>query len=106
MGRTRGPIFYLLQAPNRRVVVGNLPGMPPVEGVVDFVPQTDTPEPEAEPSKLTGFGLTLSDTVTARRAGREFLSHYDAELKANRIEYREHEPAIEDFKHQAESATP
>ncbi|HYR67457.1 MAG TPA: hypothetical protein VEP47_15060, partial [Reyranella sp.] len=27
--RTRGPIFYLLQAPNRRVVVGNLPGMPP-----------------------------------------------------------------------------
>jgi len=45
----------------RRVVVGNLPGMPPVDGVVDFVPQTNTPEPEAEPSKLTGFGLTLSD---------------------------------------------
>ena len=59
--RTRGPIFYLLQAPNRRVVVGNLPGMPPVNGVVDFVPQTDTPEPEAPPSKLTGFGLTLPD---------------------------------------------
>ena len=60
--RTRGPIFYLLQAPNRRVVVGNLPGMPPVNGVVDFVPQTDTPEPEADaPPKLTGFGLTLSD---------------------------------------------
>ena len=38
--RTRGPIFYLLQAPNRRVVVGNLPGMPPIEGVVDFVPKT------------------------------------------------------------------
>ena len=59
--RTRGPIFYLLQAPNRRVVVGNLPGMPPVDGVVDFVPQTDTPEPEAPPSRLTGFGITLSD---------------------------------------------
>jgi signal transduction histidine kinase len=59
--RTRGPIFYLLQAPNRRVVVGNLPGMPPVEGVVDFVPQNDAPEPDAEPSKLTGFGLTLPD---------------------------------------------
>ena len=59
--RTRGPIFYLLQAPTRRVVVGNLPGMPPVNGVVDFVPQTDTPEPEAPPSKLTGFGLTLPD---------------------------------------------
>jgi hypothetical protein len=46
------------------------------------------------------------DTATARRASREFLSHYDAEVKANRIEYREHEPAIEDFKRQAESATP
>lgn len=59
--RTRGPIFYLLQAPNRRVVVGNLPGMPPVDGVVDFVPRPDVPEPDAEPSKLTGFGLTLPD---------------------------------------------
>ena len=46
------------------------------------------------------------DTATARLAGREFLSHYAAELKANRIEYREHEPAIQDFKRQAESATP
>ena len=61
--RTRGPIFYLLQAPNGRVVVGNLPGMPPVNGVVDFVPKPDTPAPEAdgERTKLTGFGLTLSD---------------------------------------------
>jgi signal transduction histidine kinase len=59
--RTRGPIFYLLQAPNRRVVVGNLPGMPPVDGVVDFVPQTESPEPDIQPSKLTGFGLTLPD---------------------------------------------
>ncbi|CAN5917625.1 ATP-binding protein [soil metagenome] len=63
--RTRGPIFYLLQAPNRRVVVGNLPGMPPVNGVVDFVPENDAPAPDAnadaERAKLTGFGLTLSD---------------------------------------------
>jgi signal transduction histidine kinase len=59
--RTRGPIFYLLQAPDRRVVVGNLPGMPPVDGVVDFVPRGDTPEPELQSSKLTGFGLTLPD---------------------------------------------
>src|SRR5262249_18441449 len=27
--RTRGPIFYLLQAPGGRVVVGNLPRTPP-----------------------------------------------------------------------------
>ncbi len=59
--RTRGPIFYLLQAPNRRVVVGNLPGMPPVNGVIDFVPAPDTVEAENERPKLTGYGLTLSD---------------------------------------------
>lgn len=63
--RTKGPIFYLLQAPNRRVVVGNLPGMPPVNGAVDFEPQADQPEIETDRSgerpKLTGFGLTLSD---------------------------------------------
>lgn len=61
--RTKGPIFYLLQAPSRRVVVGNLPGMPPVNGAVDFEP--DQPEPDAERPgerpKLTGFGLTLPD---------------------------------------------
>lgn len=61
--RTRGPIFYLLQAPNGRVVVGNLPGMPPVNGVIDFVPQSDAPAPDADGdrAKLTGFGLTLPD---------------------------------------------
>ena len=59
--RTRGPIFYLLQAPNRRVVVGNLPGMPPVNGVIDFVPAPDAVEAENERPKLTGYGLTLSD---------------------------------------------
>jgi len=60
--RTKGPIFYLLQAPNRRVVVGNLPGMPPVNGVIDFVPKPEAAEAEAEqPPKLTGYGLTLSD---------------------------------------------
>jgi len=59
--RTRGPIFYLLQAPGGRVVVGNLPGMPPVNGAVDFVPQSDAPEADGERAKLTGFGLTLPD---------------------------------------------
>lgn len=63
--RTKGPIFYLLQAPSRRVVVGNLPGMPPVNGAIDFEP--DQPQPEIDPDrpserpKLTGFGLTLPD---------------------------------------------
>lgn len=59
--RTKGPIFYLLQAPNRRVVVGNLPGMPPVNGVIDFQPSDESPDAEAERPKLTGYGLTLPD---------------------------------------------
>lgn len=59
--RTRGPIYYLVQAPTQQVVVGNLPGMPPVEGVVDFVRDRATDEPEDARSKLTGFGLTLPD---------------------------------------------
>jgi signal transduction histidine kinase len=59
--RTKGPIFYLLQAPNSRVVVGNLPGMPPVNGVIDFEPKQETSEADAERPKLMGFGLTLPD---------------------------------------------
>ena len=57
--RTHGPIYYLVQAPTQQVVVGNLPGMPPVEGVVDFVRDTDQ-QVDAR-AKLTGFGLTLPD---------------------------------------------
>ena len=32
--RTRGPIYYLLQGPSQQVMVGNLPGMPPVNGAI------------------------------------------------------------------------
>ena len=59
--RTRGPIYYLLQAPNQQVVVGNLPGMPPVEGVIDFRGDSDTGETGAERGRLMGFGLVLPD---------------------------------------------
>ena len=59
--RTRGPIYYLVQAPTQQVVVGNLPGMPPVEGVVDFVKDRAAGDPEDARSKLTGYGLTLRD---------------------------------------------
>jgi signal transduction histidine kinase len=59
--RTHGPIYYLLQAPTRQVVVGNLPGMPPVNGVIDFVRDNDDDEPANARSKLTGYGLTLPD---------------------------------------------
>jgi signal transduction histidine kinase len=59
--RTRGPIYYLLEAPTQQVVVGNLPGMPPVNGVVDFVREGDSGEQVNDRSKLTGFGVTLPD---------------------------------------------
>jgi signal transduction histidine kinase len=59
--RTRGPIYYLLEAPTQQVVVGNLPGMPPVNGVIDFVRTNESEEPSNARSKLTGFGLTLPD---------------------------------------------
>jgi signal transduction histidine kinase len=59
--RTRGPIYYLLQAPNRQVVVGNLPGMPPVEGVIDFRNDRAVDETDIDRSRLMGFGLVLSD---------------------------------------------
>lgn len=59
--RTRGPIYYLVQAPTRQVVVGNLPGMPPVEGVVDFVRDPSDNDSGDARGKLTGFGLTLAD---------------------------------------------
>lgn len=32
------------------------------------------------------------------RARRDFLTHYDREMAANRIEYREHRPVLDDFK--------
>ena len=41
------------------------------------------------------------DSAAARRAARDFLSHYAAEIEAGRLEYREHEPALEEFKQQA-----
>jgi signal transduction histidine kinase len=59
--RTRGPIYYLLQGPTGEVIVGNLPGMPPVEGVIDFMRDTADDEPDTGRDRLTGFGLRLGD---------------------------------------------
>jgi signal transduction histidine kinase len=59
--RTRGPIYYLLQGPTGEVIVGNLPGMPPVEGVIDFMRDTADDEPYTGRDRLTGYGLRLGD---------------------------------------------
>ena len=42
------------------------------------------------------------DAPAQRRAQADFLAHYAAEMKAKRVEYVEHEPAIEAFRKQAE----
>jgi hypothetical protein len=43
------------------------------------------------------------DSAAARQAARDFLAHYDAEERRGRVEYKEHEPMIRDFKQTAES---
>jgi hypothetical protein len=38
------------------------------------------------------------------RAYRAFLQHFDAEIKAGRIEYQEHRPALDDFRTRARAS--
>jgi signal transduction histidine kinase len=59
--RARGPIYYLLQAPTRDVIIGNLPGMVPREGVLDLQRNLNEPDRGPEELNLTGFGLRLRD---------------------------------------------
>lgn len=42
------------------------------------------------------------DTAAEAGAGRDFLAHYEAEMRADRVEYREHAAVIEDFKQKSE----
>jgi hypothetical protein len=42
------------------------------------------------------------DSAARARAGREFLRNYRAEMAANRVEYLEHKPALEEFRKEAE----
>jgi hypothetical protein len=43
-----------------------------------------------------------NDTAGLARAGRDFLAHYNTEMAAGRVEYREHAPLIEEFKLEAD----
>jgi hypothetical protein len=45
-----------------------------------------------------------NDSAEERRAQREFLRNYQSEMAANRVEYLEHGPVLEEFKKQAEEA--
>jgi Double zinc ribbon len=58
----------------------------------------------AVPTHLFGYivrgkGAALAgDKAGGTKAMRDFLAHYEAEMKADRKEYREHQPAIEEFR--------
>jgi hypothetical protein len=62
----------------------------------------------AVPTHLFGFiirgevAALQHDSAAHARAARDFLAHYNAEMNAKRVEYLEHQPAIEDFKTRAE----
>ena len=45
------------------------------------------------------------DSIALRRAERDFLAHYQSEMAAKRVEYQEHQPVVDEFKQQADSAT-
>jgi hypothetical protein len=42
-----------------------------------------------------------NDTAARAQAEHDFLAHYNAEMAAARIEYREHGPVVEEFKNEA-----
>jgi hypothetical protein len=47
-----------------------------------------------------------NDSAAVARARRDFLSHYQAEMGAKRVEYLEHQPVVEEFKAEAEKRKP
>jgi hypothetical protein len=64
----------------------------------------------AQPGHLLGYvvlGTTArwaKDDAGVGKAHREFLAHYDAEMKANRPEYGEHRASIDGFRREALAA--
>jgi len=81
-----------------------------VGGVPGALALADSIE-SAQPGHLFGYlirgtaaDLAQNDAMR-RQAYRDFLQHFAAEEKANRSEYREHQPAIEEFKRKAEAET-
>jgi hypothetical protein len=50
-----------------------------------------------------GAAEARGDSAALAGAGHDFLAHYDAEMKAQRVEYLEHRAALDEFKHQADS---
>jgi hypothetical protein len=67
---------------------------------------------KSSPGHLFGYLIRSTaakyqhDAAAEARAERDFLSHYDAEMRASRVEYQEHKPALEEFKQEAEKPGP
>jgi Double zinc ribbon len=78
-------------------------GIPQARALADTILQES-------PGHLFGYVIRgtaarmAGDPKAEARAQRDFLQHYPAESAANRVEYLEHKPVVEEFKQKAESA--
>ena len=69
----------------------------------------DTIQAEA-PGHLFGYIVRgevadrRNDAQALARSYQDFLSHYDAELRAGRVEYTEHQPILDDFRTRAKAS--
>jgi hypothetical protein len=76
-------------------------GIPQARALADTILQES-------PGHLFGYVIRgtaarmAGDAKTEARAQRDFLRHYSAEMAANRVEYLEHKPVVEEFKLEAE----
>jgi double zinc ribbon protein len=67
---------------------------------------------QQDPGHLFGYVIRTQAAQQQNRPAEvkknqaAFLQHYDAEMKKNRVEYQQHRPVVEDFKKQAQAASP
>ncbi len=63
---------------------------------------------EQSPGHLFGYVIRAAaarlqnDPAKLAQARRDFLSHYEAEMRSKRVEYLEHKPVVDEFKLEAE----
>jgi hypothetical protein len=81
-------------------------------GVGDFAPAYALADSILQKSPHHLFGYLIrgtaagfqGDSAARARAERDFLANYRSEMAANRAEYLEHKPVLEEFKAEAEKA--
>jgi Double zinc ribbon len=77
-------------------------GIPQARALADTILQES-------PGHLFGYVIRgtaarmAGDPKAEARAQRDFLQHYPAESAANRVEYLEHKPVVEEFRQEAEA---